>query len=69
MLAAIRRAAEQVSRRTSSRFILEIDIGQRLLVVIADDETLPNRASGQAVGPLHAMTAQGLVLSQQARGR
>jgi hypothetical protein len=52
MLAAIRRAAEQVSRRTSSRFILEIDIGQRLLVMIADDETLPNRASGQAVGPL-----------------
>jgi hypothetical protein len=31
-------AGEQVCRRTPSRLLLEIDVGERLPVVIADDE-------------------------------
>ncbi len=49
MLAAIRRAraaGEELSRRASSLLLLEIDLGQRLAVVVADDEPgfrLPRR--------------------------
>ena len=31
-------AGEQLRRRAASRFILEIDVGERLPVVVADDE-------------------------------
>ena len=34
-------AVEQLGRRAPSPFFLEIDVGERVIVVVADDETLP----------------------------
>ena len=78
-LAAMRRASsrgEQLRCRASVRLLLEIDAGERLPVVdrgrMKPCRIEPRvRLSGRYAEalPCHAMTAQGLVFSQQARGR